>query len=105
VLYFVKLNKVTRIRLQLFSKYRLCTVYITYGISFIIYQGKVATTDPSIKDQLRGPMDEADVVIDGNLITGKGLGTVMDLALAIVRKLFGPDRKKSLAEGLVYDYS
>lgn len=73
--------------------------------NFNIYQGKVATTDPSIKDQLKGPVDEAEVVIDGNLITGKGLGTVMDLSLAIVRKLFGPDRTRSLAEGLVYDYS
>jgi hypothetical protein len=80
-------------------------LHITYQINFIIYQGKVASIDSSIKDQLRGPVDEAEVVIDGNLITEKGLGTVMDLSLTIVRKLFGPDRTKSLAEGLVYDYS
>lgn len=72
--------------------------------NLIIYQGKVATTDPSVKDQPRGLVDEAEVIIDGNLITGKGLGTVIDLSLAIVRKLFGLDRTRCLAGGLVYDY-
>ncbi|XP_078179694.1 class I glutamine amidotransferase-like superfamily protein isoform X2 [Carex rostrata] len=69
-----------------------------------LLKGKVATTDPSTKDQLRGLVDEAEVIIDGNLITGKGLGTVIDLSLAIVRKLFGLERTRCLAEGLVYDY-
>ncbi|KAJ4760128.1 Class I glutamine amidotransferase superfamily protein [Rhynchospora pubera] len=70
-----------------------------------LLKGKVVTTDPSNGGQLRGSEDEAEVIIDGNLITGKGLATVMDLSLSIVRKLFGPDRTRCLATGLVFDYS
>lgn len=46
----------------------------------------------------------AKVVIDGKLITSKGLATVTDFALAIVNKLFGHGRARSVAEGLVFNY-
>jgi 4-methyl-5(b-hydroxyethyl)-thiazole monophosphate biosynthesis len=46
----------------------------------------------------------AKVVIDGKLITSKGLSTVTDFALAIVSKLFGHARTRCVAEGLVFDY-
>jgi len=43
-------------------------------------------------------------VIDGKLITGRGLGTVIDFSLAIVNKLFGHGRARSVAEGIVFEY-
>jgi transcriptional regulator GlxA family with amidase domain len=46
----------------------------------------------------------AKVVIDGKLITCRGLATVTDFALAIVGKLFGYGRARSVAEGLVFEY-
>ncbi|MED6197637.1 Protein DJ-1 C [Stylosanthes scabra] len=46
----------------------------------------------------------ATLVIDGKLITGEGLSTVTDFALAIVTKLFGNGRARSVAEGLVFEY-
>lgn len=46
----------------------------------------------------------AGVVIDGNVITGRGLSAATDFALAIVGKLFGLTRARSVAEGLVFDY-
>jgi transcriptional regulator GlxA family with amidase domain len=49
-------------------------------------------------------IDQPNVVIDGNLITGKGLGTVVDFALAIIRKFFGHGRAKAVANGIVFEY-
>jgi len=49
-------------------------------------------------------IDQAKVVVDGNLITGKGLGTVVDFALAIIRKFFGHGRAKAVANGIVFEY-
>lgn len=49
-------------------------------------------------------MNGAKVVIDGKLITGEGLASVTDFALAIVNKLYGNGRARSVAEGLVFEY-
>lgn len=49
-------------------------------------------------------IDQSKVVIDGNLITSKGLGTVVDFALAIIRKFFGHGRAKAVANGIVFEY-
>ncbi|CAA7025240.1 unnamed protein product [Microthlaspi erraticum] len=56
-----------------------------------------------------GPMnqqmvDGAEVVVDGNLITSLGLATVTNFSLAIVSKLFGHGRARSVSEGLVHEY-
>ncbi|OVA15667.1 ThiJ/PfpI [Macleaya cordata] len=65
---------------------------------------KRATAHPSIISQLTSQVNGAGVVIDGTLITSKGLATVTDFALAIVKKLFGHARARSVAEGLVFEY-
>ncbi|XP_020114334.1 protein DJ-1 homolog C isoform X1 [Ananas comosus] len=70
-----------------------------------LLKGQTATAHPSVIGQLTGKViDDAGVVIDGKLITGQGLGTMMDLSLAIVKKLFGHARARSVAEGIVFDY-
>ncbi|XP_020242181.1 protein DJ-1 homolog C isoform X1 [Asparagus officinalis] len=48
--------------------------------------------------------DEAGVVIDGKVITSMGLGNMIDFSLAIVNKLFGHGRVRSVAEGIVFKY-
>jgi transcriptional regulator GlxA family with amidase domain len=63
------------------------------------------TSHPSTTKQLtRRVFDRSKVVIDGNLITGKGLGTIVDFSLAIIRKFFGHGRAKSVANGIVFEY-
>eukprot|EP00268_Persea_americana_P027576 TRINITY_DN26945_c0_g3_i2.p1 TRINITY_DN26945_c0_g3~~TRINITY_DN26945_c0_g3_i2.p1 ORF type:complete len:437 (+),score=102.81 TRINITY_DN26945_c0_g3_i2:102-1412(+) len=70
-----------------------------------LLKDKRATAHPSVINQLTGQVvDDAGVVIDGKLITSRGLGTAMDFSLAIVSKLFGHARARSVAEGLVFDY-
>lgn len=69
------------------------------------YQDKKATAHPSIPSTLTNEVVHgAKVVIDGKLITSRGLATVTEFALAIVSKLFGHARARSVAEGLVYEY-
>ena len=67
-------------------------------------QDKRATAHPSVVDTLTKVVDGAKVVIDGKLITSRGLATVVDFSLTIVGKLFGYGRARSVAEGLVFEY-
>ncbi|KAJ1399061.1 Protein/nucleic acid deglycase DJ-1 [Sesbania bispinosa] len=70
-----------------------------------LLKDKKATAHPSVLDKLKDEaINDAEVVIDGKLITSEGLATVTDFALAIVSKLFGNGRARSVAEGLVFEY-
>lgn len=63
------------------------------------------TAHPSVANGLTCQViDRSKIVIDGNLITGKGIGTAVDFALAIIRKFFGHGRAKSVANGIVFEY-
>ncbi|XWS54797.1 hypothetical protein CRYUN_Cryun10bG0120000 [Craigia yunnanensis] len=65
---------------------------------------KKATAYPSTIREPSNVVDGPMVVIDGKLITSRGLATVSDFALAIVSKFFGHARARSVAEGLVFEY-
>lgn len=65
-----------------------------------------ATGHPSIISKLTShDGKDSSVVIDGTVITSRGLVTATDFALAIVDKFLGPARARSVAEGLVVDYN
>ncbi|KAG9130310.1 hypothetical protein Leryth_004319 [Lithospermum erythrorhizon] len=66
---------------------------------------KKSTDHPAIVNKLNDVIDGASVVIYGRLITSKGLATATDFALTIVSKLFGHARARSVAEGLVFEYT
>ncbi|XP_038713263.1 protein DJ-1 homolog C isoform X2 [Tripterygium wilfordii] len=69
-----------------------------------LLKDKRATAHPSVVSKLTNEViNDARVVIDGKLITGRGFGTVTDFAMAIVTKLFGLARARSVAEGLVFE--
>ncbi|GLU03211.1 hypothetical protein SLE2022_204200 [Rubroshorea leprosula] len=70
-----------------------------------VLKEKRATAHPSAASKLTNVVDDANLVVDGKLITSRGLGTITDFALAIVSKLFGDARARSVAEGLVFEYS
>ncbi|XP_022763378.1 protein DJ-1 homolog C [Durio zibethinus] len=65
---------------------------------------KKVTAHPSTIRELTNVIDGPKVVIDGKLITSRGLATVSDFALAIVSKFFGHARARGVAEGLVFEY-
>lgn len=71
-----------------------------------LLKDKLATAHPAAIAKLTGEVAEnSGVVIDGKVITGKGLCTVIDFSLAIINKLFGNGRARSVAEGIVFEYS
>ncbi|XP_056853737.1 protein DJ-1 homolog C [Raphanus sativus] len=61
----------------------------------------VSDKDGPANDQM---IEGAEVVIDGNVVTSLGLATVTNFSLAIVSKLFGHGRARSVSEGLVHEY-
>ncbi|KAF3636555.1 Protein DJ-1 -like protein C [Capsicum annuum] len=69
-----------------------------------LIKDKKTTAHPAVIDKLKDGVNDAQVVIDGKLITSQGLSTATQFALAIVTKLFGHARARSVAEGLVYQY-
>lgn len=75
-------------------------VFASHGV----LKGKKATIYTGMESYLKGaqPVDKA-VVKDGNIITGLGPALAMDFALALIEALKGPDAKKEVANGLLYD--
>ncbi|KAG4402139.1 hypothetical protein GLYMA_02G131600v4 [Glycine max] len=70
-----------------------------------LLKDKRTTAHPSVLVKLKDEeINGAKVDIDGKLITSEVLATVTDFALAIVSKLFGNGRARSVAEGLVFEY-
>ena len=65
-----------------------------------ILRGKKATCFPGCEKDFGKDVTfvKESVVIDGNVITSRGLGTAHAFALAIVGKLLGPQEEKILAE-------
>jgi 4-methyl-5(b-hydroxyethyl)-thiazole monophosphate biosynthesis len=53
-----------------------------------LLKGKRFTAYHSVRPELGGGLDER-VVVDGNIITSRGAGTALDLALALVSQLLG----------------
>uniref|UniRef100_A0A0A0K359 DJ-1/PfpI domain-containing protein n=3 Tax=Cucumis sativus TaxID=3659 RepID=A0A0A0K359_CUCSA len=68
-----------------------------------LLKDKRAVAHPSLETEST-KVDTAKVIIDGKLITSKGFYNVIDFALAVVSKLFGHARARSVAEGLVFEY-
>jgi 4-methyl-5(b-hydroxyethyl)-thiazole monophosphate biosynthesis len=68
-----------------------------------LLEGRKATCYPGYEDKLKGATVTTDaVVVDGNIITGRGPGKAVDFGLAIVERFFGKDKAKEVAEGLLY---
>ncbi len=69
-----------------------------------LLQGKRATCYPGFEEQLRGARVSTDAVVqDGNVITSRGVGTAIEMALTMIACLTG-DRKKAdqIAAGIMY---
>lgn len=67
--------------------------------------GKRATCYPGYESKLIDSIvTDQDVVEDGNIITSKGLGTAIDFALAIIKKLMGKDAAIRIADAIIYKH-
>jgi 4-methyl-5(b-hydroxyethyl)-thiazole monophosphate biosynthesis len=69
-----------------------------------ILQGKRAICYPSMEDGLTGATVTMEpVVVDGNVITSRGMGTAIDFGLAILRYFEGEEAAAALAKKIVYE--
>ncbi|MDR1202319.1 MAG: DJ-1/PfpI family protein [Tannerellaceae bacterium] len=67
-----------------------------------ILKGRRATCYPGYESQLTGAiLTDEPVVVDGNVITGKGPGFVFDFGLTLVNVLKGPSEAEEVAGGLL----
>ena len=67
-----------------------------------ILDGKKATTYPGFEPELIGAkVTGENVVIDGNITTGKGPGLVFEFALRLVEQIAGLQARRGVQEGLL----
>ena len=68
-----------------------------------LLEGKKATCHPGFEDKLLGAAWlEEPVVVDGNIITSRGMGTAIAFALEIVRYFTDDESVEKIKTGLVY---
>lgn len=66
-------------------------------------KGKNACSFPTFEDHLEGAdVKRKPAVIDGNIITGRGMGAAIPFGLAILEKLQGKDAAEAMAEKIVF---
>ncbi len=67
-----------------------------------ILKGRKATCFPGFEKELGGAeFVDRPAVIDGNVVTGKSMGTAVDFGLAVYAKLCGEDKASELEKRLV----
>lgn len=66
-------------------------------------KGKKACSYPSFESHLEGAeVLKQPAVIDGNIVTGRGMGAAVPFGLAILEKLQGKEAAEQMAEKIVY---
>ncbi|EJW91363.1 ThiJ family intracellular protease [gut metagenome] len=69
-----------------------------------ILQGKQATCYPGFEDRMIGATPvNAKVVVDGNVITGKGPGAVFDFGFAIAEQFAGKEAVAALKKAMIWN--
>ena len=68
-----------------------------------LLEGKRATCHPGWEEKLTGAtVEEEKAVVDGNIITSRGMGTAVDFALAIISYLSDAETVADVRKGIVY---
>lgn len=68
-----------------------------------ILHGKQACSYPTFESHLEGAnVLHEPAVTDGNIITGRGMGTAIPFGLAILEKLRGKEAAEQMAKSIVY---
>ena len=67
-----------------------------------ILKNAIATSHPSVKDQLNDiDYSEDRVVVDGNIVTSRSPGTALEFALKLVEILFDRERMDIVNKGVM----
>lgn len=66
-------------------------------------KGRKACSFPNFESHLEGAeVMDRPAVIDGNIVTGRGMGAAVPFALAILEKLQGKEAAEKMAENIMY---
>lgn len=80
----------------------ICAAPSVLGMNEML-RGKKATCYPGFEDKLLGAeVTSMGVVTDGNIITGKGMGTAIDFAAAIIEVLCGEETAQKVLKAIQY---
>lgn len=72
--------------------------------TFGILKGKKYTCYPRFEENIKEAQFEVKkVVIDGNLITSRGVGTAVDFSLAMIRYLKGDELANKIQKAILYE--
>jgi len=63
--------------------------------------GRRFTAHFSVHGELPGVLANQRVVEDGGIITSRGAGTALDFGLTLVRRLFGEDKAREIAQAIM----
>lgn len=66
-----------------------------------LLEGRRFTAHSSLHAELPSALGAERVVEDGNLITSRGAGTALDFGLALVRRMFGPEKEAEIAGAIM----
>lgn len=68
-----------------------------------LLKGKKVTCYPSVEKDLQGAvLLHTPAAVDGNIITGRGVGAAVDFALLIIEILAGREKAEEVADAIVY---
>jgi cyclohexyl-isocyanide hydratase len=87
-------------------KVSVCTGALLLGAAGFL-RGRRATTHPGALKELEpycGMVLTDRIVDEGDVITGSGVATSLDLGLHVVEKLAGPDARERVAKQMCYPY-
>lgn len=87
-------------------KVSVCTGALLMGAAGFL-KDKRATTHPSALGDLRpycGKVMDERIVDEGDVITGSGVATSLDLGLHVVERLAGADARERIAKQMCYPY-
>ncbi len=80
----------------------ICAAPTVFGDMGLL-RGRHATCYPGLEGGLIGAKVSTDsVVVDGNIITSRGVGTALDFACKLIELLFGKEKADEIAKSVVY---
>lgn len=82
----------------------ICAAPTVFGDMGLLNEKK-ATCYPGCEEGLAGAECLTDrVVVDGNLITSRGVGTAIPFALSLIEQLFGKEKSEEIRKSIVYGH-
>ena len=80
----------------------ICAAPLVFGgLGFL--KGRKATIYPGMEEELIGAEASTDsVVVDGNVVTSRGVGTAIPFALKLIELLCGKEKADQIGKGIVY---